>query len=158
GGGTAVDSQWTTCLRTEQISESIEGNEAAEKVSRTTWEYDPNTPYYNVSRVIEWGEWNLATATNVPGDERVTEDFYASPGGRSIVSRVMFVTVKDLAGKVSSKRLFCYASCAAAGNGLITQVREYLTDTTQGITDVAKITASILYDSWGNPIQTTGAV
>ncbi len=162
GGGDGAD-VWTKCLLASRIEEAVEHDEAAKRVRRTSWSYgSPINANYNLMRLEEWGEWNLATNQDVVGDERVTEFTYAIAFGAwpSIVSRVRLETVKDLAGNVYAKRQHCYSgtSCILAGNGRPAQIREYLTDYSADppLIDVPKTVATLLYDAYGNPVQDTG--
>lgn len=158
GGGTGP-AQWNACLLASSVVESVEGNEASKKVRRTSWIYDAN---YNVTERQEWGEWNLATDQNVPGDERITTLTYATPTASrpSILSRVIYETVKDVNGNVYAKRQHCYVlSCpGTAHNGQLVRVKDYLTDYVANppIVDQARTVATIVYDAYGNPTQTTG--
>lgn len=162
GGGEATNA-WTKCLPVSRLEEAVEGDEAAKRARRTSWSYgSPIDPHYNLARLEEWGEWDVATDQNVPGDERFSEFNYATPSSAwpSIVSRVKLETVLDLAGNVYAKRQTCYfvAACIFAGNGRPALIKEYLTDSfaEPPIIDIAKTVAAIVYDAHGNPIHDTG--
>jgi RHS repeat-associated protein len=164
GGGTSVPLQWGACLPSVRLVESVEGNEATKKVRRTSWDYGiPINSFYNVVALSEMGEWNSATNTDVPGDERVTLYAYAIPTTvSSIVSRVWITDVLDPSWNVVASTRNCYASgCgSAAAGGQVVAVQQWLEDPTANpaITSGYRTVASIVYDGWGNPTQNTGAV
>ena len=163
-GGAAIPNEWTQCLPSAAIVESVEGSEATKKVQRTSWDYgNPINADYNPVSITEWGEWNPATNQNVAGDERVTSFTYAAAPSAypKMVSRVKTETVTDLPGNVYAKRTTCYElpACSGAGNGRVLEIRDLLTDVTLNppVVNQERVVAKLGYDAYGNVTSSTGA-
>jgi len=154
---------WGRCLLSVATEEAVEGNEAGKKVRRTSYDYgSPINANYNVAAITEWGQWNPASNADIPGDERVTTYTYTATGTTpGIVSRVREVAIKDTAGTIFERTQYCYKTGCPddADKGLLQSVIRYLSDpvAVPPISNVPKTVATILYDGYGNMIQTTGA-
>lgn len=116
--------------------------------------YDDSPQYGNLTKAVQYGEVDLATGNDIPGDSRTVETQYVNNTAGWILGLPKLTTVKDNAGAFVRKTWFNYdtlANGAAPIKGLLTQKENWGGDQA----GAQKPTTKYEYDIYGNLKTTT---